>query len=65
MVYSRQEAFNAAIAKHLAVHDIMKSMQNFTIGAVESVENDHFCLPGPPNELAILVLELIWALRGE
>eukprot|EP00752_Nemacystus_decipiens_P012749 g11290.t1 len=34
--------------------------------AFKKVKGDpHFCLPGPPNEMALLLLKLMWAVRQE
>lgn len=57
-----QEAFVAAKGNLVPVHDMMESMGNFTRGAAKRSEDEHFCLPGPPDELGLLVLQLIWAL---
>lgn len=60
-----QQAFVAANGKHVPVHRMIKSVTNFTRGFVEGTNDEHFCLPGPPNELGRVVLQLIWALQNE
>lgn len=57
-----QKAFLDAGGKHIPVHDMMASMVPFTRGVAEDREDNHFCLPGPPDELGRLILQLIWAL---
>lgn len=58
-----QEAFMSAKGNLVPVHDMMETMGNFTMGAATASEDEHFCLPGPPDELGLLVLQLIWALH--
>lgn len=60
-----RQAFMDAGGKHVPVHDMMANMTHFTRGVAEGQEDSHFCLPGPPNELGRLVLQLIWALYEE
>lgn len=57
-----RQAFEAANGKHIPVHEMMESMGIFTRGVVETMNDDHFCLPGPPDELGLLILQVIWAL---
>lgn len=43
-----------------------QGMQAYTTGAVEGGEPDsHFCLPGPPNVIAVLLLKMMRAMYGE
>lgn len=60
-----RNAFAAANGKYLAVCNVMKDVEDFTLGAVEHKVDEHFCLPGPTSELGVLVLHLIWALHDE
>lgn len=34
-------------------------------GEVEGEHNPHFCMPGPPNEIGVLLLKMAWALYDE
>lgn len=56
-------AFSTAGARYIPVHDMISTLSRFTMGVVEGGNDDHFCLPGPPNELGLLALRLIWALH--
>ena len=58
-----QEAFVAAKGNLVPVHDMMETMEDFTVGAALGSHDEHFCLPGPPDEVGLLVLRLIWALH--
>lgn len=60
-----RQAFAAANVTYIPVHDMMESMINFTTGVAKGTQNTHFCLPGPPDELGVFLLELIWALYSE
>lgn len=60
-----RQAFLSANGKHIPVRDMMESMVNFTRGVAQNVDDPHFCLPGPPNELGILVLQVLRALVTE
>lgn len=48
-------------AKFIPVHDMVQDLVNMTKGAVEHEVNIHYCMPGPPNELGLLFLRIIWA----
>ena len=60
-----REIFTAAGAKYVPVHYMMESMTKYTRGVAEGSGNNHFCLPGPPDELGVLILQLIWSLHLE
>ena len=62
---AQKEAFVSANARYIAVHSMMETMLNFTRGAAEGVNDAHFCLPGPPDELGLLLLRVIWSLSSE
>lgn len=49
-------------AKYLDVGCMMRGMHRWTKGAVDGTTDPHFCLPGPPNEIAVLVLKLMRAV---
>lgn len=61
----QQQAFLATDAKFIAVNSMMESVVDFTRGAVEGISDSHFCLPGPPDELGLLLRQVIWALSFE
>ncbi|CAM9862282.1 unnamed protein product [Discosporangium mesarthrocarpum] len=44
-------------------HNIVSSQTSYQVQNVEMghVNDPHFCLPGPPLELGVLLLDLIWA----
>lgn len=63
---SQRESFNESGAKYLDVGSMMRGMNSWTIGKVEGGRDSHFCLPGPPNEIAVLMVKLLWAMyNGE
>lgn len=57
-----REAFKSSGARFVPVHDMVESLSYLTKGAVEGEFNPHFCMPGPPNEIGILMLKIAWAL---
>ncbi|CAM9162932.1 unnamed protein product [Scytosiphon promiscuus] len=60
-----QEAFWASGARFIPVHRMVESLQFLTKGVVEDEHNPHFCMPGPPNEIGVLLLKMAWALHDE
>lgn len=60
---SNRAAFKQSGAKFVPVGDMTQGLEHLTAGAVENHPNDpHFCLPGPPNEMGLFMLKMIWAL---
>eukprot|EP00903_Cladosiphon_okamuranus_P018355 g16886.t1 len=59
--------FEASGAKHVRIDAMTRGMDNLTKGAVEnnSPGDLHFCLPGPPDEMALLLLKMMWAIHFE
>lgn len=47
--------------KVIPVHQIMKDVKNFTKGQVEGVVDNHFCMPGPSNEVSLFLMQIIWS----
>lgn len=64
---SRRSRFQASGAKHVRIDAMAHGMHNLTKGAVESdfPHDPHFCLPGPPDEMALLLLKMMWAVHFE
>eukprot|EP00752_Nemacystus_decipiens_P014381 g12791.t1 len=58
-----QEEFWACGARFVPVHRMVDSLEYLTKGFVEDEPNHHFCLPGPPTEIGILLLRMTWALH--
>ncbi|CAN0539569.1 unnamed protein product, partial [Ectocarpus sp. 12 AP-2014] len=52
-------------ARFVPVHRMVESLKYLTKGVVEGENNPHFCMPGPPNEIGILLLETAWAVHEE
>ncbi|CAN0140993.1 unnamed protein product, partial [Pylaiella littoralis] len=53
-------------ARYLPVHRMVESLDYLTKGVVEGeTYNPHFCMPGPPNEIGILILRIAWSLHDE
>lgn len=48
--------------KFLPVHAMVKDLDRFTKGSIEnSGVNVHYCMPGPPNEIGMLLLRIMWS----
>lgn len=56
--------FQKSGARFLPVHRMVESLTYLTKGAVEGELNPHFCMPGPPNEIGVLLLKIAWAIAG-
>lgn len=52
-------------AKHVDVGCMTQGLYGYTIGAVKDSPDDHFCMPGPSDEIAVLLVKLMWALHEE
>ena len=62
----RRERFTASGAHFVPIGDMARGMEGWTKGSVEgSYSDDHYCLPGPPDEMALLMLKLMWAAYEE
>lgn len=57
--------FFATRARFVDIQCMMRGMQSWTKGAVEGGNDPHFCLPGPPNEIAALLVKIVWAVLRE
>lgn len=45
---------------------MVKGMEAWTKGAVENKNDKHsYCLQGPPDEIAVLAIKLLWAVYEE
>lgn len=60
----QRQRFYHAGARHISVRDMVQGVMDFTKGAAEGIKDGHFCLPGPPVSIAVLLLQIIWALRS-
>lgn len=50
-------------ALYIDIECMAQGMAAYTAGVVEGGGGDsHFCLPGPPNEIAVLLLKIMWAM---
>jgi len=56
-------AFLASGAKFVRVGDMAHGLDGLTLKGAEGLErhDPHFCLPGVPDEIGLLLLELAWA----
>lgn len=53
-------------ALFIDVQSMMQGLDAYSVGVVEGGGGDgHHCLPGPPNEIALLLLKLMWTMHGE
>ena len=57
--------FFATRARYVDIQSMMLGLQAWTKGAVEGVDDPHYCLPGPPNEIALLLVKIVWAVFEE
>lgn len=78
---SNVSRFHESGARYVDIRSMTHGLRSFTKGAVESVEKNkenvgdtfglhdggdpHFCLPGPPDEMALLLLKLMWAVHQD
>lgn len=63
---SQRTTFFESGARYVNVGDMVLGLDEFTKAAVEGEENDnHYCLPGPPDEIGVLILNLMWAVYRE
>lgn len=61
-----RESFIAAGAHFVPIGDMVRGLEAWTKGSVEGSGFDkHYCLPGPPDEIAVLMLKLMWAAFEE
>lgn len=63
--HSNQAVFHQSGAKFVAMGDMARGLDHLTVGAVENRRDPHFCLPGPPNEIGLLLVKMIWAIHQE
>jgi hypothetical protein len=57
------KSFVESGAHFVPIDYMVGGLEEFTVGSVQNLPNDpHYCLPGPPDEIALLLLKLIWAL---
>lgn len=63
--HDEKTRFFASRARYVDIHSMMRGMQAWTKGAVEGIDDPHYCLPGPPNEIAVLLLQIVWAVFEE
>lgn len=62
---SQRSRFQDCGAKHVKIDAMTLGMKTLTKGAVEDSPDPHFCLPGPPDEMALLLVKMMWALHFE
>lgn len=60
-----QEEFFGANGRQISVHSMTRGTEEFLQRAAEGNTDPHYCLPGPPNEMARLVLKIAWAVEIE
>lgn len=62
-----QKMFANSGAIFVPVGDMMRGLGHLTRGRVEGEQNgedDHYCMPGPPNQLGMLLVKLMWAVHA-
>lgn len=60
-----RNAFFEANGKQMSINRMVSATQQYRMRAVEKNGDPHFCLPGPPNEMARLLLKTAWAIALE
>ena len=61
----QRERFMESGAKFVPIHRMVESLTYLTKAVIEDEQhNPHFCMPGPPNEIGILLLKMMWAMRA-
>lgn len=63
--HSQRSRFEDSGAKHFKIDAMVLGMRNLTKGAIEGSPDPHFCLPGPPDEMSLLMAKMVWALFFE
>lgn len=57
-----RNAFFEANGRQMSINRMVETTQQYRMDAVEKNNDPHFCLPGPPNEMARLLLKIAWAI---
>lgn len=66
-----RSAFRNSGARYVNISAMALGLGSLTKGGVEDLRDpvgepdEHFCLPGPPDEMGLLLLKIMWAVRGE
>ena len=61
---SNRLRFHESGARYVDISAMASGLEALTKERVENIENDpHFCLPGPPNEMGLLLLKIMWAVH--
>lgn len=61
---TQRERFKKSGATFVDIERMASDVVNLTKGEVEHLRADpHFCMPGPPDEIGLLLLRIIWALH--
>lgn len=63
----RETDFPESGAKFVHVGGMAQGLHRFTREFVQKTgyPDPHFCMPGPPDEIGLLLLKLMWALHVE
>lgn len=61
----QRSLFYESGALYVDIQCMAQGMKSWTKGGVEGVADGHFCMPGPPNEIALLLLKIVWAMFEE
>lgn len=62
---NQRKRFVASGARYVNIQSMAQGMKAWTKGTYDGTTDGHFCLPGPPNEIALLLLKIIWAVHDE
>lgn len=60
--------FTESGAKFVRISEMARGVSSWRKGPRQpqiKVNDGHFCMPGPPNEMALLLLQLMWAVHRE
>ena len=61
---SNRLRFHESGARYVDISAMTSGLDALTKAKVEHLEHDpHFCLPGPPDEMGLLLLKIMWAVH--
>lgn len=63
--YRHMSSFQDSGARSVKIDSMTHGMTALTKGEVEDTDDPHFCLPGPPDEMSLLLVKIMWAVYFE
>lgn len=56
----QKSSFQSLGARFIDIQDMVTEVHNYTKGELEGSTDPHFCMPGPTNEINLLLMQLVW-----